>query len=190
MSNRISDVAFLLMIAASVAYADQVQLEVKLADLEGKAHTPLNQPKSKATVIFFLLPDCPISNAYAPEINRIATEYAKRGVASFVVYVDPDLSIDDAQKHAGAFGYECPVLRDTKLELVKQTGVSIAPEAVVFGPDAQIRYRGRIDDLYTDYGKRRIQPSQRDLRDAVDAVLAGREVTRKTTKAIGCHIVK
>ena len=188
MSKKILGLAVGLLVVVSVVRADEAQRVVKLTDLAGKAHTPLSQPEYKATVLFFLLPDCPISNAYAPEIKRIAVEYAKKEVATFIVYVDPDLSADDARKHAIEFGYEYPVLRDTRLELVKQTGVTIAPETVVFGPNGELRYRGRIDDLYADYGKRRAQPLQRDLRDALDAVLAERPVTRERTTAIGYHI--
>jgi hypothetical protein len=82
------------------------------------------------------------------------------------------------------------VICDTQRELVKRTGVRFAPEVVVLGPDGQQRYRGRIDNLYADYGKRRTQPTERDLRDALDAILAGKPVPKETTKAIGCFIAQ
>src|SRR5262249_9228415 len=142
---------------------------IVLIDTDGKVQAPLALHDRRATVLFFLLPDCPISNAYAPEIKRICTDYAHEQVATFVVYVDPDLSADDARRHAQDYGYNCPVLRDTNLELVRQTGVTIAPEVALLGSDGRLVYRGRIDDLYADYGKRRAQAGQHDLRNALDA---------------------
>ena len=115
---------------------------VELIDLDGRAHTPLKNSDAKATVLFFLLPDCPISNAYAPEIKRISTHYALSNVASYVVYVSPDFSAAEAKKHATDYGFDIPVLRDLSFELVEQTGVTIAPEVAVVSPAWQASHQG------------------------------------------------
>jgi thiol-disulfide isomerase/thioredoxin len=154
--------------------------------LDGRSHTPLSD--KKVTVLFFLLPDCPVSNAYAPEIKRICKDYEAKKVAAYIVHADPDVSAEQAKKHAKEFGYICPVLRDPTHLLVKASGVKMAPEVAVLGPDRKVLYRGRIDDLYVDYGKRRPAPTQRDLRDALDAILQGKTVAAPTTKVIGCHL--
>jgi hypothetical protein len=161
---------------------------IQLRDVNGREHTPLSQPDRKAIVLFFLLPDCPISNAYAPEIKRICAEYEPKKVAAFVVHADPDLSDVDARKHAKEYGLSCPILRDPSHLLVKRTGVTMAPEVAVVGPDGRVLYRGRIDDWYVDYGKRRGEPTQRDLRNALDAVLQGKPVMTPTTPVIGCYL--
>jgi hypothetical protein len=161
---------------------------VALKDVNGRSHTPLSQRDSKATVLFFLLPDCPISNAYAPEIRRICTTYAAKKVAAFIVHADPDVSAADAKKHAKDYSLSCPVLLDPAHVLVERTGVTVAPEVAVIAPDGKVVYRGRIDDWYVDYGKRRAEPTQRDLRNALDAILKGKPVPRATTKALGCPL--
>jgi AhpC/TSA family len=164
------------------------ELAIRFDDVNGRVHTPLTQPGKAATVFFFLLPDCPISNSYAPEIKRICADYEGKKVALFVVHADPDVSVDQAKKHAAEYGLLCPVLRDPSHVLVKRTGVTMAPEVAVLGPDRKMLYRGRIDDLYMDYGKRRAAPTQRDLRNALDALLQGKAVPTPTTKALGCHL--
>lgn len=156
--------------------------------LAGKAYTPLSQADMKATVLFFLLPDCPISNAYAPEIKRICSDYEPKKVAAFIVHADPDVSPEQAKKHAKEYGFACPTLRDPSHVLVKHAGATVAPEVALLGPDAKLLYRGRIDNLYVELGKRRAIPTTRDLRDALDAVLAGRAVTTPRTEAIGCFL--
>ncbi len=163
---------------------------LQFTDLEGRIQTPLSQPDQKATILFFVLPDCPISNAYAPEIKRIATEYRQRKIVSFVVYVDPDLTIDAARKHAKDYGYECPVICDPSLKLVQQTGVTIAPEVAVLDSNGKRLYRGRIDNLYAGLGKRRPQATEHDLRNTLDAILEGKPVPNETTRSIGCFIPK
>ena len=178
----------LFCLASADAAPPATPLEFK--DLAGRQQTPLVARDRKASVLFFVLPDCPISNAYAPEMKRIAEEYAKKDVATFVVYVDPDLTEEAARKHAMDYGYACPVIRDSTLQLVQATGVTIAPEVCVVGPDCARLYRGRIDNLYAGLGKRRPKATQHDLRDALDAVLSGKPVPQETTSAIGCYIAK
>jgi thiol-disulfide isomerase/thioredoxin len=157
-------------------------------DLDGRTHTPLAQPAAKATVLFFILPDCPISNAYAPEIKRICKDYEAKQVASFVVHADPDVTAEQARKHAKEYGIACPVLRDPTHILVKHTGATIAPEVAVLSADGKLLYRGRIDDWYVDVGKRRAEPTQRDLRLALDAIVQGKTPPTQVTKAIGCYL--
>lgn len=161
---------------------------MEFSDLAGQKHNPLSVPGTKATVFFFVLPDCPNSNAYAPEIKRICEAYETKKVAAFIVHADPDVTIEIAKTHAKEYALPCPVLLDPAHRLVEFTGVTTAPEVAVVTPDGKILYKGRIDDLFADFGKRRPEPTRRDLREALDAILAGRAVTTKTTKAIGCPL--
>ena len=159
-----------------------------LKDVDGKTYKPLAQTGQKATLFFFLLHDCPLANTCAPEVGRIVTEYRERGVVSFVVYAEPDLSARLARKHAREHKFPCPVLLDQSGRLVRLTGATVSPEAVVLGPGNHLLYRGRIDDRMTAFGKQRVEPAHRDLREALDAVLAGKPVTTPVTKAIGCYL--
>jgi hypothetical protein len=64
----------------------------------------------------------------------------------------------------------------------------VTPTAVVVDAQGTVRYRGRVDNLYAALGKTRQQVTSHDLRDALDAVLAGRPVAHPETEAIGCFI--
>jgi hypothetical protein len=157
-------------------------------DVSGVAHRPLEAKGRRATLLFFIAHDCPIANRYAPEINRICREYAARKVACYVVYVEPDLPSREARDHAKAYGYPCPALLDTGHQLVRKAGATVTPEAAVFGSDGRLRYRGRIDDRYLDFGEARLQPTTRDLRLALESILQGRPAPNARTKAVGCFI--
>jgi hypothetical protein len=67
-------------------------------------------------------------------------------------------------------------------------GVTVTPEVAVFLPDRTRVYRGRIDNWYESFGRARPQPTERDLSDVLQAILAGPGVAPRTTKAIGCYI--
>jgi thiol-disulfide isomerase/thioredoxin len=159
-----------------------------LEDLAGVRHRPLEVRENRASVVIFVLHDCPISNQFAPEIQRLADEFAAKRVPFYVVHVDPQLSTADAKKHAKDYRYKLPVIIDRKHELVKQLKATTAPEAFVIGPEGKVLYRGRIDDRYAAIGKPRSQVQRQDLRLALSAVVAGKPVEVAETKAIGCYI--
>jgi thiol-disulfide isomerase/thioredoxin len=141
-----------------------------------------------AVVLLFLGHDCPVSNGYTPELARIATAYAPKKVAFLAVYPDPDVTPDEAAKHAKEYALPCPSVLDRKLVLAARTGATVKPEAVVLSPKGEVLYRGRIDDRYIALGKKRAEPTTHDLRNAIDAVLAGKPVPTPRTQAIGCDI--
>jgi thiol-disulfide isomerase/thioredoxin len=141
----------------------------------------------KAVVMLFLAPDCPISNAYAPEIGRLIDVYGPRGVTFRVVHSDRRVTADAARQHARDFNLRCDVLLDPEHELADAAGATVTPEAAVFAEGKRV-YLGRIDDLFYSFGKRRAAPTTRELRDALDAVLAGQPVARAAVPALGCEI--
>lgn len=168
----------LLLVAASIV----------LPDVDGVPRSPLD-PQGKASVLFFITTDCPISNSYAPEVQRICAEYGQKKVSCNLVYVDPDLTAADVKKHVKEFRYTgLPAILDPAHKLVGAAGAKVTPEAAVIGPGGKVLYRGRIDNLYASLGKRRPEATERDLRKALDEVLGGKPVAAPFTKALGCYI--
>jgi cytochrome oxidase Cu insertion factor (SCO1/SenC/PrrC family) len=160
---------------------------IQLLDLDGRLFDLWKNPGA-LTVVLFTRSDCPISNRCAPEIRRLHEKYQSRGVAFYLIYVDPQEQADTLRKHIKEYAYPCQGLRDPKHTLVEHCGATTTPEAVVFGSDRAIVYRGRIDDRYSDFGEARAQPTTYDLAEAIEATLQGQPVTNPRTKAIGCLI--
>ena len=155
-------------------------------DLEGRPHEPLNAGRKLGSVLIFYLHDCPICNAYAPEINRICAAYTN--FSFYIVQVDADLTDEPAKQHAKDYELRAPVLLDQEHRLVKATKAKVTPEAVIIGKNGRVAYRGRIDDQFPELGKKRPVATTTDLKDALEAIQAGRTMKKKETRAVGCAI--
>lgn len=156
-------------------------------DIDGLVRT-IPDPKAKATVLLFMTVDCPINNRYAPEIARIASEFGKRGVAFYRVYVDTTVGPKAIQAHGKEFKFDFPAIVDADRRFVKPVGASVTPEAAVLDPKGKLLYRGRIDDRYVEHGNPKTREYRQDLRIALREILAGKAVTVPQTPSIGCGI--
>ena len=161
-----------------------------LTDTTGRTHTPAEWASKRAVVLFFASTDCPLANAYVPEMNRIRQAYSPRGVAFYAVQGDATIAAADVVQHAKEYGFTFPYLFDPDESLASFTGATTVPEVAVLSSQGQLLYLGRIDDRQVDYGKQRPQATETDLRDALDAVLAGKPVPHSRTKTLGCAITR
>jgi hypothetical protein len=159
-----------------------------LFDVNDRPFDLWEEAGANATVVIFTRTDCPISNRYAPEARQLYEKFHPEGVRFFLVYVDPKETSDSIRAHLAEYDYPCPGLRDPRHRLVNETGATVTPEAVVFDARQKITYRGRIDNLYVDFGKSRDAATTHDLAEALTATLAGEPVAEPETEAVGCYI--
>lgn len=191
-----------IWLAAAVTAAESVEGELpaasarvravagaRIPDPQGRLHRPF-QPAdaTKATLFFFILHDCPKANALAPEMSRLAALGAEKGVATYVVYAEPDLEAPEAAAHAREYGFQMPVLLDTGLILSTAVGATATPEAALVASDGAVIYRGAINDRIAPGGVMRPEAREHFVREAIEAVAAGRPVAVPLTPAQGCHI--
>lgn len=174
------------LLGAGAAAVQTSPMARKWATSEGGQIDPFKPGRGKASVLIFLLTDCPMANSYAPEFARIMETYSAKGVEFSLVYVDPEIDSSSAKAHGKDYGLKARAILDPSHSLAKAAGVTVSPEAVVMDAKAKIVYRGRIDDRAVDYGKVRPKPVRQDLRLTLDAVLQGKPVPVSKTKAIGC----
>ena len=165
---------------------------VRIESVDGVTLKPF-EPAGRASVVFFIARDCPISNAYAPEIQRVCREYGAKGVECSLMYEDieaPGARLDgEVRAHRHEYGYrDMPAAIDRSRAIANRVKATITPQAVVVDRSGAIRYRGRIDNFYAALGVARQQVTERDLRLALDAVLSGAPVAKPETEAVGCYI--
>jgi len=156
-------------------------------DLDGKPADPFALSGRRVIVLLFVRTDCPISNRYAPLLQKLSEKF--RGKADFwLVYPDREQTASQIRAHLKDFHYSIPALRDTRHALVKRAQATITPEAAVFDPAGRPVYHGRIDNWYADFGRSRPAPTTHELDDAISAALGGKTVTPDHANPIGCYI--
>jgi peroxiredoxin len=186
-TGHIPWLATLLVAMAPLLPSDARAAGLEIPDPAGGT-SPLVGAGQAAGVLIFVSHDCPVCTSYAAEIQRLAERYAAQRVAVRVVLEDPDLDAAQAQAWATAYGIACPLVLDPQHRLAGSAQARITPEAAVVSPSGEVLYHGRIDDAWAALGKRRAQATTHDLRDALDAVLAGGTPRPATGGAVGCVI--
>jgi hypothetical protein len=162
---------------------------VRLFDVDGHVVDPFRAAEgSRALVFLFASVDCPISNRYAPVVQRLHARFAPQSVSFWLVYPNPAETPDAIRGHVKAFSYPVHALRDPQHHLVRMAKATVTPEAAVYDTRRALVYRGRIDDRYVSLGLERPAATQHDLLDALTATLAGKPVRAASTPAVGCFI--
>ena len=157
-------------------------------DVQGAPHTTTEWADRHAIVLFFIATDCPVSNEYAPEMARLAREFGPRGFVFFGIHADPDVTVRVGRKARGRVRLAVPGHARSRSSRHSPGGVRVTPEAVVLLPDGQVIYRGRIDDRYTSDGRQRPEPQVRELRSALEAIVADESPAVALTEPFGCPI--
>lgn len=179
--------AALAVISHLFALTAVPRTQAAATDLSGGLVDPLRPDAGKVVVLIFVRTDCPISNRYAPTIQKLSAAYADK--ASFwLVYPARHESPEMIRKHRKEYGYTLPVAHDVQHVLVKKSRAAITPEAAVFDANRRLIYHGRIDDLYQDFGRARRAPTTHELEDAIQAALAGHTLASDAVPAVGCYI--
>jgi len=159
-----------------------------LKDAAGQAMALHDLQGKKAIVVFFLSFDCPNSTGYSPTLIELAQQYGERGVA-FLAVCPTDDDAANIAKQAKEFGLPFPVYRDEKFAATEALKAAVTPEAFLLeGQHYQLRYRGRIDNSYAARLKKNAATTKHDLKQALDEVLAGKDVSEPVTAAVGCAI--
>jgi thiol-disulfide isomerase/thioredoxin len=161
-------------------------------DLQGKPVAQLAGAGTQAVVLFFIATDCPVSNRYAPEIERLQKEFAGKPVAFWLVYPNATETAEGILRHRAAYALSGAALVRPSQWFVAEAQAAITPEAAVLVPSGsewRTVYAGRIDNRYVDIGRERPRATRHDLEDAVEAVLAHRAVVAPGGPPVGCGIV-
>jgi AhpC/TSA family len=156
-------------------------------NLDGKTVDPFKSSDGRIVVLFFVRTDCPISNRYAPAIQKLHEKF--HGKADFwLVYPDASETATRIRAHHEEFHLMIPALRDVHRELVKRSRATTTPESAVFDSTGKLEYHGRIDNWYEDFGRSRTVPTTHELEDAIRNTLNGNRTIPDHADAVGCYI--
>ncbi|MFO0947999.1 MAG: redoxin domain-containing protein [Planctomycetota bacterium] len=159
-----------------------------LADAEGNSHSLPDSKEAKFVVVAFLGCECPlVTNIYAERLERIATEFADRGVRVLAIDSNSQDSAGDVQAFVRKQQIGYPVLLDPNADVADNFHATRTPEVFLLDETRVVRYHGRIDDQGR-VGVIRSQPDRRDLVEAIEELISGRPVSQPELPAVGCLI--
>ncbi len=158
-----------------------------LEDYRGTKHSLADYDKSKAVVVVFLGTECPLAKLYGPRLAELAAKYGEQGVTFLAIDANRQDSMTEIAAYARDAGIGFPVLKDTGNAVADQMQAIRTPEAFVLDQDRVVRYWGRIDDK-SGVGYVRDNTDHHFLAEALDQLLAGKEVATPSTESVGCYI--
>ena len=177
-----------LCLAATVAAAEAPAIgeaapDFQLTTLDGKPFSLASAAKAnKAVVLIWISTQCPYSNAYNVAMRDMANAYASKGVLFAGINSNKTEDAAKATAHAKANGHTFPIMKDPSNKVADLYDAQRTPEVYVIDSTGKLRYHGRITENHEDAS------SSPDLKNALDALLAGKTVARSVTKAFGCTI--
>jgi peroxiredoxin len=160
-----------------------------LPGTDGKKYSFASFADRKTVVVVFSCNHCPYVQAYEERMIAFQRDYAAKGVQFIAINSNetihyPEDNFDEMVKRAKSKAYNFPYLRDEDQSVANSYGATHTPEFFVFDEKRKLRYRGKFDDNYQNSSAVKANY----LRNAVDALLSGREVTEPETYSIGCTI--
>ena len=186
-------VVSLFLMFALGAFADEIGIGAKapafslVNAVDGKSYS-FTPGSGKPAVVIFTCDQCPWAKAFEPRLIAIARQYQARGVTFYAIDSNDDSryseeTLANMKDRAESKGYPYPYLKDGDSAVARSFGARVTPHIFVIDGRGAVRYRGYVDDA-----AKAEERKTTGLTDALDAILAGREVANATTRAFGCSI--
>jgi peroxiredoxin len=177
--------SFLLFLGFTVSDTknDSTQYEnFSLYDYDNNLHSLKDFTTKKGIVVMFIATQCPVSNEYNSRMAELYEAY-KENFSIIGINSNKQEDIEEIKNHAADNALNFIILKDSNNVIADMFEASFTPEVYVLNNNYELLYHGRIDD------SRRISGVQvRDLKNALDEIANGSDVTVKKTKAFGCTI--
>jgi len=154
-----------------------------LPDVDNNERSLKSLAGKNGTVLLFIAVQCPVSNAYNERMEKLAQDYKAKGIA--VIGINSNVAEDAAtvKAHAGENKLSFTILKDPGNKIADKLGATVTPEAYLLDGGNKLAYHGRIDNA-----RNAAQLETHDLRNALDASLAGKAIEKTEAKAFGCAI--
>ena len=163
--------------------------DFSLPAVDGKTYRRDDFAAAPVLCVMFICNHCPYVKAVEDRLIQLARELGPRGVQLVAICANdaesyPDDAFDKLRDRWLEKGYGFPYLHDEAQDVARAFGAVCTPDIFVYGRDRKLAYRGRIDDSWKDESK----VTRRELAEALQALLAGRDVPTPQRPSMGCSI--
>jgi peroxiredoxin len=158
--------------------------DFKLPGVDGKTYSLASFKSAKILVVIFTCNHCPTAQAYEDRIIQLTKDYKSKGVAVVAISPNDPKAVRLDELGYSDMGDSFAEMKIRARQTSKAYGPVATPHVFIFDKDRKLRYRGRIDDVEKPTGT----PENLDTRNAIEALLANKEVPVATTKVFGCSV--
>jgi len=163
--------------------------KTKMKNVDGKMLSIADVTGKAGTLVVFTCNHCPFAKAWEERIVELGNTYAAKGIGVVLVNANdpamhPDDGFEEMQARAKSRGMKVPYVVDDTSGVARAFGASVTPEAFLFDKAGKLAYHGTIDDNRQEPDK----VKARYLKDALEAVAAGKKPAVPETKGLGCGI--
>jgi peroxiredoxin len=184
--------AFTIKTAGTGYKVGDIATDFRLKSTNNKMVSLKDYKDAKGFIVIFTCNHCPYAKAYEDRIMALDKKYSKLGYPVIAINPNnpakqPEDSFDKMKTRAQDKGFTFPYLFDEGQRIYPQYGATKTPHVYILQKTAkgnQVKYIGAIDDNHEDAKA----VNEKYVENAVNALLSGKEVTVKETKAIGCSI--
>jgi hypothetical protein len=171
------------------AKAPAATTTTKMKNVDGKMLSIADVAGKSGTLVIFTCNHCPFARGWERRIAELGNGYAKKGIGVILINANdparyPEDGPAETQARAKSLGLEVPYVIDDTSNVARAFGASVTPEAFLFDKAGKLAYHGTIDDNHKDADK----VGKRYLKDALDAVVAGKPPAVPESKGLGCGI--
>ena len=157
--------------------------DFKLPDTDGAEHSLKSLTGKNGAVLIFISVQCPVSNGYNERMEKLAQDYKAKGVNVIGINSNVTEPIAAVKAHAADKHFTFTVLKDDGNKIADRLGATRTPEAYVIDASGKLVYHGRIDN-----SQNTANITSNDLRDALDEMVSGKQVSKTGGAAFGCSI--
>jgi len=161
--------------------------DITFTSISGEKKTLEQLKGANATIVAFLNFQCPISNRRTPELIEFGNKYKDKKVNIIGVCCDVE-SPKELSNHIKEFRINFPVFYDPDHIVSSAFYADVTPQFFVIDSGITLRYSGRMNDQYEDRATKNLVVKNHDLKQALENVLANKEVNPKLTQSIGCPL--
>ena len=161
--------------------------DFSLLGIDDKKYSLASFKDKKALIVIFSCNHCPYVQAYEDRIKQIQNDYQSKGVEVIAINSNedkgyPEDSFENMKKRAAEQKFNFLYLRDEDQSVARAYDATHTPEIFLFDGDRKLAFHGKIDDNWQEPNK----VKNHYLRDALDELLAGKEISVPETFTIGC----
>jgi peroxiredoxin len=153
--------------------------------IDDKEHSLAEYKNAKLLVVVFTCNHCPVAKAYEERLVALQKEYKAKAVQFVAVNVNtiPEDRLEAMKKRAKEKGFNFPYIYDASQKIGRDYGATVTPHVFLLDRDRKIAYMGAVDDSQSAS-----KVNKPYLRDALDALLAGKKPSEDVTRQFGCSI--